>query len=100
MELRGESADPAVVAHPDGAGVESSLLVSPTSDTAALAVGAPGGSGSYTALRVALTFMRIGPGLMLLVLVLAMKFLSVKFLTSGNIGNVLDQTATIALLSI
>ena len=97
MELRGESADPAVVAHPDGAGVESGLLVSPTGDSVP-AVGAPGTSGSYTALRIALAFMRIGPGLMLLVLVLAMKFLSVKFLTSENIGNVLDQTATIALL--
>jgi ribose transport system permease protein len=100
MEMRGESADPAVVARSDGAATESRLLASPTGDAAALAVGAPGPSRSYTALRVALTFMRIGPGLMLLVLVLVMKFLSVKFLTSGNIGNVLDQTATIALLSI
>jgi ribose transport system permease protein len=44
--------------------------------------------------------MRVGPALMLVVLVIVLKFLSVKFLTSQNIGNVLSQTAIIALLAV
>jgi ribose transport system permease protein len=55
---------------------------------------------AYGLLRVALLVMRLGPGLMLLALVVVLRFLSVKFFTTGNIGNVLDQSATIALLSI
>jgi ribose transport system permease protein len=55
---------------------------------------------SYSPIRLALMLMRIGPALMLLVLVVVLKFLSVKFLTTQNIGNILDQTATIALLAI
>ena len=54
----------------------------------------------YSLLRVAILVMRIGPGLMLVALVVALRFLSVKFFTTGNIGNVFDQSATIALLSI
>jgi ribose transport system permease protein len=60
----------------------------------------PGPYRSYSPIRLALILMRIGPALMLLVLVVVLKFLSVKFLTTENIGNILDQTATIALLAI
>jgi ribose transport system permease protein len=55
---------------------------------------------AYGLLRIALLVMRLGPGLMLLALVVVLRFLSPKFFTTGNIGNVFDQTATIALLSI
>jgi ribose transport system permease protein len=69
---------------------------SPTGDSAA-----PRSAGdAYGFLRISLLVMRLGPGLMLLALVLVLRFLSPKFLTTGNIGNVFDQTATIALLSI
>jgi ribose transport system permease protein len=55
---------------------------------------------SHSLLRIAMLFMRVGPAIMLVVLVIALKFLSVKFLTSQNIGNVLSQTAIIALLAV
>ena len=43
---------------------------------------------------------RLGPVLMLLGLVVAMTLLSPVFLTTGNAGNVLAQTAAIAVLAI
>jgi ribose transport system permease protein len=68
---------------------------------------APGGSygrafakTTYGLLRPALLLMRIGPALMLVVLIIAMRFLSVKFMTTQNIGNVLSQTAIVALLAV
>jgi ribose transport system permease protein len=96
MRVPGDPADSAV----DGAPAEVVAPGPPTSESGQLSGPRTAAPRSYSALRVALTLMRIGPGLMLLVLVLAMKFLSDKFLTTGNIGNVLDQTATISLLSI
>src|SRR5450432_3572001 len=96
MRVPGDPADGAV----DGAPAEVVAPGPPTSESGHLSGPRTAAPRSYSALRVALTLMRIGPGLMLLVLVLAMKFLSDKFLTTGNIGNVLDQTATISLLSI
>ena len=51
-------------------------------------------------LRGALTVIRLGPALILAGLVAAMTLLSPVFLTTGNVGNILSQTAAIALLAI
>ena len=56
--------------------------------------------GRYRLLRGALTVIRLGPVLILAGLVLAMTLLSPVFLTTGNVGNILSQTAAIALLAI
>ncbi len=54
----------------------------------------------YRLLRGALTVIRLGPVLILAGLVVAMTLLSPVFLTTGNVGNILSQTAAIALLAI
>jgi ribose transport system permease protein len=56
--------------------------------------------GRYRVLRGALTVIRLGPALILAGLVVAMTLLSPVFLTTGNVGNILSQTAAIALLAI
>ena len=92
MRIPGEPADPAA---------GSSLTVEPRLADDGRVVDAPAGRRpAFGPLRIALMLMRIGPGLMLIVLVVVLKFLSVKFLTTENVGNILDQTATIALLAI
>jgi ribose transport system permease protein len=50
--------------------------------------------------RLALAAIRLGPGLMLLALVVAAAILSPVFLTTRNVGNVLSQTAVIAILAL
>ncbi len=54
----------------------------------------------YRLLRISLAVIRLGPVLILAGLVLAMTLLSPVFLTTGNVGNVLSQTAVIALLAV
>jgi ribose transport system permease protein len=54
----------------------------------------------YQFLRATLGVIRLGPVLMLVGLVVAMSFASPVFLTTRNIGNVLSQTAVIALLAV
>ena len=54
----------------------------------------------FRLLRVALGVIRLGPVLILAGLVVAMTLLSPVFLTTGNAGNVLSQTAAIAVLAI
>jgi ribose transport system permease protein len=49
--------------------------------------------------RLALTAIHIGPALMLLGVVLVLALLSPVFLTPRNVGNVLSQTAVIAVLA-
>ena len=56
--------------------------------------------GHYRLLRIALAVIRLGPVLILLGLIVAMTFLSDVFLTTGNVGNVLSQTAVIAVLAV
>ncbi|MCA2230065.1 ABC transporter permease [Nonomuraea aurantiaca] len=51
-------------------------------------------------LRLALLAIRLGPALILLLLVVIMSMLSPAFLTMLNVGNVLAQTAVIAVLAI
>src|SRR4051812_36250882 len=55
---------------------------------------------SYRMLRLILAVIRVGPVLILAALVVTMTVLSPVFLTTGNIGNVLSQTAAIAVLAI
>jgi ribose transport system permease protein len=54
----------------------------------------------FTALRYALLIIRVGPTLILVAIVVVLSFLSPVFLTTRNAGNVLSQTAVIAVLSI
>ena len=64
---------------------------------------APGRSptpGRYRALRAALLVIRVGPALILVALVVAIWSVAPVFLSTGNLGNVLAQTAVIALLAI
>jgi ribose transport system permease protein len=56
--------------------------------------------GRHRLLRGALTVIRLGPVLILVGLGGAMTLLSPVFLTTGNVGNILSQTAAIALLAI
>jgi ribose transport system permease protein len=96
------SPEPRPATDPDGP-LSDNAAVGAASDSSVGGSAAPppgDHNRAYSLLRVALLVMRIGPGLMLLVLVVVLRFLSVKFFTSGNIGNVFDQTATIALLAI
>ena len=57
------------------------------------------GSGAARRLRIGLRLLRVGPLLILLVLVAVMSVLSPFFLTTRNLGNVLAATAAIAALS-
>jgi ribose transport system permease protein len=57
-------------------------------------------SRRYDGLRIALGAIRIGPALMLVVVVLAMAVLSPVFLSTRNLANVLSQTAAIAVLAL
>jgi ribose transport system permease protein len=50
--------------------------------------------------RLGLAAIRIGPGLMLLTVVVAVALLSPVFLTTRNIGNVLSQSAVLAVLAL
>jgi ribose transport system permease protein len=50
--------------------------------------------------RLALAAIRVGPGLMLLVVVTTVALLSPVFLSTRNVGNVLSQSAVIAVLAL
>jgi len=56
--------------------------------------------GGYDPPSVGLAVIRIGPVLMLVVVVTIISFLSPVFLTTRNVGNVLGQTAAIAVLAL
>lgn len=56
--------------------------------------------GHYRVLRVALGVIRLGPVVILAGLIVGMSLASPVFLTTGNIGNVLSQTAVIAVLAV
>jgi len=55
---------------------------------------------SFRLLRLALGIIRLGPVLILGLLILTMTLLSPVFMTTNNAGNVLSQTAAIAVLAI
>jgi ribose transport system permease protein len=67
----------------------------PTARTGGPAPGRPGGGP-----RLALALIRTGPVFMLLVVVTAASVLSPVFFTTRNLGNVLAQTAVIAVLAL
>jgi ribose transport system permease protein len=54
----------------------------------------------YRVLRVALGVIRLGPVVILAGLIVGMSLASPVFLTTGNVGNVLSQTAVIAVLAV
>ena len=54
----------------------------------------------YRLLQAALWLLRLGPALILLVLVIVVSLTTPIFFTSRNIGNVLSQTAVIAVLGL
>jgi ribose transport system permease protein len=54
----------------------------------------------YQGLRLSLLLLRVGPALGLVVLILVLSQLTPVFLTPRNVGNVLSQTAVIAVLAI
>jgi ribose transport system permease protein len=55
--------------------------------------------GKLGALSLALAFLRVGPALVLVLMIAALSVLSPYFLTPRNIGNVFAQTAVIAVLA-
>jgi ribose transport system permease protein len=70
-----------------------------TDESTAADVHAPS-SRRFDGPQLALTAIRIGPGLMLLAVVILVASLSPAFLTTRNIGNVLSQSAVIAILAL
>jgi len=57
-------------------------------------------AGRFDGPRLALAAISVGPGLMLLMVVLVVASLSPVFLTTRNVGNVLSQSAVIAVLAL
>jgi ribose/xylose/arabinose/galactoside ABC-type transport system permease subunit len=58
------------------------------------------GGATERSIRLSLSFIRLGPVIILLLLVLAMTLLSPVFLTGANISNVVVQTSVLAVLAI
>jgi ribose transport system permease protein len=58
------------------------------------------GGTTERSIRLSLSFIRLGPVIILLLLVLAMTPLSPVFLTGANISNVIVQTSVLAVLAI
>ena len=58
------------------------------------------GGTTERSIRLSLSFIRLGPVIILLLLVLAMTLLSPVFLTGANISNVIVQTSVLAVLAI
>jgi ribose transport system permease protein len=69
------------------------------SGTVAVAVTPPRATSAIRLLSIALGALRVGPVLILLLLIATLSLLSPYFLTPRNIGNVLSQTAVIATLA-
>lgn len=57
-------------------------------------------AGRHRAVRIGLLVIRVGPALILAAIIGALSLLSPVFMTSQNVGNVLAQTAVIAVLAI
>jgi ribose transport system permease protein len=75
----------------------------PDNDQALAVAASPGtlrGDRRFDGPQLALTAIRIGPGLMLVAVVLLVASLSPVFLSTRNIGNVLSQSAVIAVLAL
>jgi ribose transport system permease protein len=85
-----ERADPVTLASRDGS----------SDDPAGRARSRGEGVRRFDGPQLALAAIRIGPGLMLLVVVSVVSLLSPVFLTTRNVGNVLSQSAVIAVLAL
>ncbi len=79
---------------PSGSGV-TVAPVEPSADAAA-----PSHRNGDRTLRLGMGVLRVGPLLILLVLIVALSFLSPFFFTTRNLGNVMAATAAIAVLSL
>jgi ribose transport system permease protein len=84
----------------DEAMPEAAPVVSAAVESVGHADPRPGLVGHYRLLRVALGVIRLGPVLILAGLIVGMSLASPVFLTTGNVGNVLSQTAVIAVLAV
>ena len=84
---------------PETSAVEDSGPV-PSAETYAVTATTDLAPAPNGALRLGLVVIRLGPVLILALIIAAISFLSPVFLTTGNAGNVLSQTAAIAVLAI
>lgn len=85
--------DPVALAPRDGSSEQSH-------DQAQAARAAIRGQRVFDGPRIGLAVIRLGPGLMLLAVVVVLALLSPVFLTTRNLGNVLGQSAVIAVLAL
>src|SRR3954454_12346226 len=86
---------------PDGLAIDGAGPASPaTPPTDAGGAGDGAAVRRLDLIRLALGAIRLGPGIMLVAAVVAMAFLSPVFMTTRNVGNVLAQTAVIAVLAL
>jgi ribose transport system permease protein len=85
---------------PDSAVHPSETSVEPPGPEHSGPGGHPGGVAAGRSLTLALWALRAGPALMLVALVVAASVSTPLFMTTGNIGNVLDASAVIAVLAI
>jgi ribose transport system permease protein len=83
----------------EAVGIAPSAAAPDPSPSAPSAPSAPASTG-YQALRLGLRVIRAGPALILLVIVAVLWQASPVFMTTQNVGNVLAQTAVIAVLAI
>ncbi len=85
----------------EGSGPVPVRAASSAADQGPAADGATPGRGDteYRSLRLAMRLLRVGPLLILLILVAVLAVLSPFFLTTRNLGNVMAATAAIAVLS-
>lgn len=81
-----------------GASSDSSVTVTPAGRPPETVT--RGQRDGYRGLRLGLNVLRIGPLLILLVLAVALSFLSPFFFSTRNLGNVMAATAAIAVLSL
>jgi ribose transport system permease protein len=88
-----DRADPMTVPRPDNP-------VGPERVPGAASAGEPRSARVLDGPRLALVGIQIGPGLMLIAVVIVVASLSPVFLTPRNVGNVLSQSAVIAVLAL
>ena len=78
---------------------DSGLVTNGSSDDLAASPRPERAAGAPRWLRLGLVFLRVGPAIGLVLLILVMSWLSPVFLTSRNIGNLLAQSAVICVLA-
>ena len=91
---------PSVTSPSDGKKAAGDHVVSQSERIPTPSADGPGRDGRFQLLRIALRIIRLGPVLILIGLIVAMWLLSPVFMTTGNAGNVLAQSAAIAVLAL